>query len=194
MPVPKHRQGGYTYADYQTSSDNERWEIIEGVAYQMTPPTIIHQRILRRLSTEIDIYLRGRDCEVFFAPVAVVLSNADEDLEKTSTVVEPDLIVVCDPKKITPKGCVGAPDFVVEITSPTTAKQDHIRKRMIYEQNNVQEYWIIDPINRIVTVYLLFDKGKFSEPKIYSDEDIIPIDILCRHPINMKDIFGPAEL
>lgn len=115
----------YTYGDYLTWPDEERWELIEGVPYDMTPaPSTNHQRILGELFRQISTFLLDRDCEVFIAPFDVRLPEGDEADEQIITVVQPDIAVICDPAKIDRRGCRKAPDFIIEILSPSTAAKD----------------------------------------------------------------------
>ena len=168
MPQPaiKEGQGSFTYADYLTWPDDERWEIIEGVVYDMTPaPTVRHQRILGLLHVEIATALKGRTCEVLLAPLDVRLAEGRVEDREICSVVQPDLLVVCDPKKLDRAGAVAAPELLVEILSPSTAFKDQTAKLSLYEKHGVQEYWIINPVRDTVQVYLLGDDGLFVKPE-----------------------------
>ena len=132
----------YTYADYCTWNDSERWELIEGVPYMMSPaPSPIHQGISREIAGQLYNFLKGNPCKLFAAPFDVRL-NADK---ADDTVVQPDLLVICDSSKIDDKGCAGAPDLVIEILSPSTIRLDRIIKFRLYQKAGVREYWIVDP-------------------------------------------------
>lgn len=167
----------YTYSDYLRWSEKERWELIDGIPYNMSPsPSTTHQRISIVLSSEIYNYLKGKACQVFTAPYDVLFAKVDQKDEDVDTVVQPDILVVCDKNKIDARGCKGAPDFVIEIVSPSTAKIDYIQKMNLYETNGVREYWIVHPIDQIVMTYHL-EQGKYGKPIIYSKDDQVAIGI-----------------
>lgn len=157
LPQPKH--SGYTLADWKNWEG--RWELIHGVAYDMTPaPNFEHQRISSRLHIAMGIALvdakkkaSSGECEVLAAPLDVFLDSG---------VFEPDLVVVCDPAKKSERGIEGAPDLVVEILSPRTAAKDTVRKRWAYEAAGVPEYLIVDPDER-VAVLLRLEAGRYQE-------------------------------
>lgn len=155
----------YTYVDYATWPDAERWELIDGHAYLKTStPSTEHQRVSMRLGSQMEVFFRGKPCEVFAAPFDVRLpANEEQRDDAVDTVVQPDILVVCDPAKLDDKGCRGTPDWVVEIISPATASQDQIRKLDLYERHQVREYWIVDPLNRIITVFVL-SHGGYAKP------------------------------
>lgn len=154
----------YTYADYLKFPDDERWEIIDGVAYSMAPaPGDSHQSLSSELTAQVHTQLRGKPCQVRVAPYDVRFENSD----KTNKVVQPDLVVVCDRNKITPRGLVGAPDWIVEILSPSTAGKDQILKRALYEREGVREYWLVHPVDRIVTIYRLGAEGHYQQADVH---------------------------
>jgi len=156
-----------TYADYLNFADDERWELICGVAYAMSPaPNTLHQRVSIRLSSQIVLYLEGKECEVFTAPFDIRLSETESADEQIDTVVQPDISVICDPNKLDARGCLGAPDWIIEILSPSTAAKDQIIKRALYEQHGVTEYWLVHPVDRIVTVYQL-EGTCYGKPDLY---------------------------
>ena len=124
-PLALKLEERFTYGDYLTWDDGERWELIDGVPYNMSPaPTVRHQAISRELSTEFALYLRGKPCQLFAAPFEVRLPEVDESDELVETVVQPDLSIICDKSKLDEAGCRGAPDLIVEILSPSTAHKD----------------------------------------------------------------------
>ena len=156
----------HTYGDYLTWPEDVRYELIAGVAYLMSPaPTVRHQSIAGEIFRQLANALESHRCQVLIAPVDVVLPRADEVDERVDTVVQPDLLVVCDPAKIGEKRVRGAPDLVVEVLSPATAAHDMVLKRRIYEQAGVREYWLIHPIDRVLTVYRLEDR-EFGKPDV----------------------------
>ncbi len=177
MPRPQQRhESGCTYADYLTWNDDERWEIIGGEVCNMSPaPGRTHQTVSRRMAFEINALLKDDAFEVFYAPFDVRLAHADSADQHITDVVQPDILVVCDPEKLDERGCKGAPDWVIEITSPKTASRDHIAKRKLYERHGVREYWIVQPVDRVVMVYRLDSDGRYARPDVYGETDAVPI-------------------
>lgn len=146
----------YTYADYLKFTFDDKVEIIKGKIYKMSPaPSSSHQAISIKLSTDLYLYFQAHNCSVFAAPFDVVLPVSGKDFEASDRVVQPDLCVICDPAKIQERGCFGAPDWIIEILSPHTAKKDLNDKYDLYEESGVLEYWIVDPIHRAVEVFSL---------------------------------------
>ncbi len=139
----------YTIDDIYSLPEGERAELIDGQIFYMAPPTTNHQRLVNYLSTEINLFIRQNsgECEVFPAPFAVFLSENDRNY------VEPDISVICDRNKISDKGCHGAPDWVIEIVSPSTKQMDYYKKLFKYRTAGVREYWVVDPDRKLVTVY-----------------------------------------
>ncbi|KJR48519.1 hypothetical protein UF75_1047 [Desulfosporosinus sp. I2] len=179
---------GYTYADY-LQWDNGRWELIEGKIVDMTPaPSRQHQEILMELGRQFSNYLLGKTCKVYVAPFDVRLPWQDESAEETKTVVQPDLVVVCDLKKLDQRGCEGAPDLIIEILSPTTAKHDLIVKLRLYERAGVKEYWVAHPTDRTLMVFTLRN-GEYGKPKIYAFPDPVPVDILPEFTVDLSTVF-----
>lgn len=179
----------FRYRHYLTWPEDQRWEIIDGVALSMTPaPSRIHQKILVELLTIFHNHLRGKTCEVYAAPFDVRLPLANERDEETSNVVQPDIIVVCDPSKLDEQGCNGSPDLVVEIISPSTLRRDLKEKFYLYEKAGVLEYWIVYPENETIVIHKLVDH-KYGRPEVYSAEDRITTSIFNTLTINLSEIF-----
>lgn len=184
----------YTYYDYLSWPENERWELIEGMPVAMVPaPSKIHQEVLGEIYRQIANFLeeKGRPCRVYNAPFDVRLCNQenarDEDIK---TVVQPDILVVCDSNKLDDKGCKGAPDLIIEIVSPSTASLDYIKKLKLYEKYKVKEYWIVEPNNKIVHVHKLNIKDIYERPDIYSNVDMVPVAILEGLIIELHKVFS----
>ena len=173
----------YTYADYCSGEDDERWELIDGVPYAMAAPLIPHQRVSSRIHVQIGSFLHKKTCEVFYAPTDVRL-NADTS---DDTVVQPDLLVVCDKSKIDNKGIIGAPDLIIEILSPSSASHDTIRKFMLYLKSNVREYWIVDPVTGSVIVNILKDGSYIA--KAYEKTEVVPVSVLEGCSVNLAEVF-----
>ena len=176
----------YTYADYCTWGDEERWELIDGVAYAMSPsPSWKHQEISANLHFQLYSFLKDKPCKVFAAPFDVRL-NADSD---DDTVVQPDIVVICDTAKLDDKGCIGAPDMVIEILSPSTALRDRVLKLRWYLRAGVREYWIVDPDSKTVSVHLL-KNGEYYIRAYDGDDDGAAVHVLEGCVIDIGDIFG----
>lgn len=166
MALPKIDDPRFTYDDYLHWPDDERWELIDGIPYAMSPaPTISHQTMVLEIAKQIDNALAGLPCRALIAPVDVLLPNKNAPDETAHTVVQPDILVVCDPEKIGENAIVGAPDWIIEVLSPATARHDHLTKRNLYERAGVREYWLVHPVDRVMTRYYLTD-GRFSPPSI----------------------------
>ncbi len=183
----------YTYGDYLHWPEGERWEIIEGVAYDMSPaPTYKHQFIAGEIYRQLANYLLGKPCIPFIAPCDVVLPEEGEDEEDIETVVQPDIVVICDRNKIANHGrvCVGAPDMVIEILSPSTAKIDTTIKKALYERAGVRELWIVYPDKKMVIVYLRNESKKYNLPKRYDSKDTPNVHILPGLRIDMSLVFA----
>ncbi|WP_449244746.1 Uma2 family endonuclease [Desulfobacca acetoxidans] len=169
----------YTYGDYLCWPEGERWELIEGIPYNMTPaPSTDHQRISGEIFRQISNFLVDQDCQVFVAPFDVRLPEAEEADDEIITVVQPDITVVCVPEKLDARGCRGAPDFIIEILSPSTAAKDQIYKVALYEKHGVREYWLVHPGDRLITVRLLTPGGTYGIPSIYEAKGLLPVHIL----------------
>ena len=182
----------FTCADYLTWPENERWEIIDGIAYNMSPsPTDIHQEIISQLLTELNLYFREKKCKVYPAPFDLRLpdNKLDED-DKIYDVVQPDIMVVCDSSKISYKGCKGSPDIVIEVLSLSTASHDFVTKKRLYEKNKIKQYWIVNPKTKDIYVYKIQDNGKYGEPEEYKKEDKIKVEDFEGLGIDLKMVFG----
>ncbi len=170
----------HTYAEYLTWPDDVRYELIDGVAYLMAPPapTLDHQDFAGEIYFQLRQALEGKPCQVYIAPVDVRLPKANEADELIDTVVQPDVLVVCDPGKLDRRrGVRGAPDFAVEVLSPSTASHDQVRKRRVYERAGVREYWLVHPTDRIITIYRL-ENGEFGKPDVGELSGETPVGVL----------------
>jgi len=183
QPALKKEQR-YTYADYCTWGEDVHCELIDGVVYDMSPaPLWLHQGISSNIQGQLYIYLQGKPCRVFTAPFDVRI-NADAG---DDTVLQPDILVICNQTILSGTGCVGAPDMVIEILSPSTASKDMILKYNTYMSAGVREYWIIDPSTRSVRVCLLND-GKYDSVD-YLDAHAIPVHVLDGCVIDFSKVF-----
>ena len=178
----------FTWADYQQWPDEQRCEIIDGQVYDMTPaPGTSHQELLMNLAARIYEYLKDKPCKIFVAPFDVRLSEKKENRNSCSNVVQPDISIICDQKKIDEKGCVGAPDMVVEILSASTASKDQVKKRRLYERHGVKEYWLIHPIERYAHIYAL--KGdNFEFIGVFDDTATLESQLFTGLAVKMAEI------
>jgi len=174
----------YTYADYLTWDDDQRYELIDGVPFLMSAPTVQHQRILGRLFLKIGNFLDGKSCEAFLAPFDVRL-NADTT---DDTVVQPDIVIICDKSIMMKTGCVSAPDMAIEVLSPSTSMRDRALKLELYQRTGVREYWIVDPEEKLLHTHIL-DNGRYYV-RGYTETDTTPVHILDGCEINLADVFG----
>ena len=183
-------EGVYSYADYLKWTFEERVELIKGKIFKMSPgPRTNHQTASINLASEINFFLKGKECKVFAAPFDVRLPKklSDSDSE-TFTVVQPDICVICDLEKIDELGCKGAPDLIVEILSPSTAKKDLENKFELYEENQVKEYWIVYPGENIIEVFDL-ENGKYASRGKFIADAKLKSNILPGLEIDLKDVF-----
>lgn len=176
MSQPAPRIDVFTYGDYRHWPDEERWELIDGQAYAMSPaPTRLHQEFVVELARQIGNALQHHPCRVYVAPFDVRLPRRNEADDQVDTVVQPDVAVICDPRKLDDKGCRGAPDWIIEILSPASATHDQIRKRALYERHGVREYWLLHPVDRVLTIYRLGEDGAYGAPDIRALDEPTPV-------------------
>ena len=178
-----------TFADYLTWPENERWEIIDGVAHMQSAPTWQHQAISRELLTQINNYLKDKPCQVFASPFDLRLPETNEKDEETTFVVQPDIIVVCDKEGLKGTGYYGTPTLVIEITSPSTARSDKVWKFNKYEKAGVKEYWIVEPDGKFISVYTLLPNNRYGRPESYTETDLIQVSVFPDFTVNLKPIF-----
>ncbi len=187
---PEKLNKKFTYKDYLTWPEGERWELIDGVAYDMSPaPSRTHQFISSYFTSTFFDYFKGKDCNVFAAPFDVRFPGgfkADEDVD---TVVQPDISVFCDEKKLDDRGGNGAPDLVVEILSPATAAKDLKEKFMLYERAGVKEYWVADPANKTLIAFILGDDGTYARGVVYAGKDVLKTALFEGLEIKMEEVF-----
>ncbi|MDR1593358.1 MAG: Uma2 family endonuclease [Prevotellaceae bacterium] len=186
----KHR---YTYADYLSWDDDVRRELIDGFVYELSAPTLRHARLSQRLSLWLGSFITRRKgkCEVFYAPFDVRLSRTGETADdKIETVVQPDICVICDPSKLDKDGCLGAPDLIVEILSPSTSGRDLNEKFRLYEATGVREYWIVFPDKDVLKVFILQNNGKYNNGTVYVKKGKAPVHIFEGLSIDLKKLFA----
>ena len=169
--------GSYTYADYLKWKFKERVELLKGKIFRMSPaPSSSHQQISLKVTRKLDKYFINTDCSLYVAPFDVRLEKTKSDDTKVTTVVQPDLCVICDQNKLDDKGCNGAPDLIVEILSPGNSKKEMGIKFDLYEENGVKEYWIVEPAEKSIFIYVLQNERFIGlKPLIEDDKMMSPL-------------------
>ncbi len=183
----------YSYADYLTWMDDKQRELYDGIVKLITPaPNRKHQDLSVNLTRVFSNFLVSKECKVYHAPSDVRLpQNKNKANETVYTVVQPDLYVVCDLSKLDEKGCLGAPDFIIEIVSAGSSKRDVRDKFEIYQQHGVREYWIVNPNDENVNVFVLDENGKYQLKGMYAEDDKIPVHIFDGDlEIDLKEVFA----
>jgi Uma2 family endonuclease len=183
----------YSYADYLSWQFSERIELLKGYIQKMAAPSPFHQEVSGELFSYFKNYLdsKGKLCKLFAAPFDVRLYNyaksavADKDIY---TVVQPDLCVICDKSKIDKRGCLGSPDFIIEILSESNLKTDLQDKYALYEENGVGEYWIVFPIEKMIQKFLLVD-NKYHIAGIFMEHNVISPTLFPDLEIDLQKVF-----
>ncbi len=184
----------YTYADYLTWPDGERWELIDGYAYNMSPARRRkHQDLLLEIARKFADYFDDRPCKVYVAPFDVRLVEDYSDDHLIENVVQPDISVFCDKKRLDEKGAIGAPDLVLEILSPSTAGKDIKTKLLLYQKYAVKEYWIVDPEQDTVEVIVLDAEGKYNPGTVYGKEEAAASVLFEGLVIDLGLLFGKVN-
>lgn len=181
MSLARKLEYKFTFQDYLTWPDDERWELIDGGAYNMSPaPSLKHQKVVINLAGMFRERLKGKSCTPFIAPADVVLSQHD--------VVQPDVFVVCDKNKITDANIQGAPDLVVEVLSPATALKDKREKKALYEKHGVKEYILIDPTEIYLERFILKDGG-YGVPEVFGPTEVLQLHALEGLELPLWEVF-----
>ena len=182
----------YTYADYLTWLDDKRRELIDGFIHLMSAPVRIHALVSAKLFSRVNklIEKKRRQCHIYYAPFDVRLPLTGETKDdKIYNVVQPDICVICDLSKLDERGCIGAPDLIVEVLSPSTLKYDWNYKFNLYEKAGVREYWIVDPKTKVTNVFLLQPDGKYDLGTVYECNQKAPVHIFERLEIDLNELF-----
>ena len=188
----KKQPDTYSYADYRSWGDDYRCELIDGRIYDMNAaPARIHQEITGDLFGQFWQFLQNRPCRVYAAPFDVRLARPNQRDDQVFTVVQPDITVVCDEDKLDDFGCIGAPDLIVEVISPSTASKDNVYKRAVYERTGVREFWLVNPGERWVRVCHLAENGLFGPEAVYDDTGKVQVGIFPELTIDLAKIFPP---
>jgi Uma2 family endonuclease len=195
MGLPIRDSLRHTYAEYRSWREDARYELVDGVAYLMAPArSVEHQTVAAEMYRQIANALASTPCRAFIAPVAVVLVRQQHENEgDADTVVQPDVFVVCDARKISSQGIRGAPDWVVEVLSPLTAGHDQIVKRRAYERAGVHELWFVHPTDRVVTVHRLGDDRRYGVPEVLECHDETGPAAVAGVSIGWAEVFARVE-
>ena len=182
--------GTYTYADYLKWTFDERLEIIKGKIFPMSAPARMHQKVSGKFFNKIANFLEGKQCEAYSAPFDVRLTPLKRNKsDKVHTIVQPDICVICDLDKLDEKGCVGAPDLIIEILSPGNTRKEMREKYDVYQENGVKEYWLVEPQDKCVFVYVLNEAGKYIGLQPVTDEDILTSTVFSDLQIDLSSVF-----
>jgi len=185
--------GTYTYADYLSWRFDERVELIWGKLTRLFPaPSTMHQKVSSAILRIVFAHFNDHGCQVFHAPFDVRLFDPNKSVKANKdiyTVVQPDICVICDESKLDEKGCLGAPDWIIEILSPGSAKKDLKTKFALYEENKVAEYWIVHPSDQFIQAYSLENNGKYGEMRLYSEEDSAELQLFPDFSAPLTKIF-----
>jgi len=171
MSIQRNEDKHFTFQDFLSWDDGSRYEIIDGVPVLLATPTTKHQGVVSFLTIEFGLYFKGKECRIFPSPFTVRFSEVD-DYEHADNVFEPDISIVCHKNQLDQYGCKGAPSLVIEVLSPSTSRNDRIKKYNAYQKFGVTEYWIVDPLNETVEIYVL-DEGAYKRWNAYGREDMI---------------------
>ena len=181
-------EGTYTYLDYLKWQFKERVELIRGKIFKMSPaPGSLHQRVSFKLGVSLDKYFGGKPCSIFQAPFDVRLPIPNEN--KDSTVVQPDLCIICDESKIDPCGCNGAPDLVVEILSPGNSRHEMGTKFALYQESGVKEYWMVEPAEKVIFVYTL-RQGRYIGLRPFVEGMAVESPLFPELRVMVADVFA----
>lgn len=191
QPVEKE---SCTFADYLNWVEQDRYEIIYGNAIMMTPPKRIHQEVLTEIFKQIANFLDDKPCKIYPALLGVRLFEQDGGSPNdVDTVVEPDISVICDHSKLDNAGCKGAPDMIIEILSPSTMRHDHIVKLDLYRRAGFREYWIADPKNQTVEVYLRDENNDIRPREVYTHKDAAKVTMLKGCTVELGRVFSEEK-
>ncbi len=183
----------YTYEDLEKINDGNRYEIINGDLYMMSSPRGIHQMLLLEIGRQLSDFFENKKCKPFIAPFDVIFAKSN-DKSKWNTVLQPDIFVLCDSNKYEGNRVKGAPDFIIEIASPSNLVHDRFTKYSIYQRNKVKEYWIIEPKDRKVFTFVHNIEGElYNEGKEYDITDEIPVEIFEGLKISLAEFYKKNE-
>ncbi|MBD3630010.1 Uma2 family endonuclease [Cyclobacterium sp.] len=185
---------GYSYADYLTWQMDEVVELIKGKIFKKAAasPKRIHQKVSGELFLRLGNFLKGKKCQVYSAPFDVRFPTSSQEDKKIYDVVQPDICVICDPGKLDERGCIGAPDLIVEILSPGNSKTELKHKFELYESNGVREYWIIHAETRDLLIYSLI-KGKYEPSRLFTSGDVVESNVIKGFELDLEAFFEDID-
>ncbi len=191
---PQAEYGMYSYADYLTWQFEEVVELIRGKIFKKAAaaPKRIHQRVSLKLAAKLFTFLEGQKCQVYDAPFDVRFPKGSKEDHKIHDVVQPDICVICDPEKLDDRGCLGAPDLIVEILSPGNSKTELKHKYSLYESHGVREYWIIHPEHQDLLIYTHVD-GKYVPSRLLTSGDVVESTVLEGFTLDLEEFFKDIE-
>lgn len=191
---PEAEYGMYSYADYLTWPIDEVVELIKGIRFKKAAaaPKRIHQRVSLKLAAKLFTFLEGQKCQVYDAPFDVRFPKGSKEDHKIHDVVQPDICVICDPEKLDDRGCIGAPDLIVEILSPGNSQTELKHKFKLYESHGVREYWIIHPEHQDLLIYTLVD-GKYVPSRLLTSGDVVESTVLEGFTLDLEEFFKDIE-
>ena len=185
------KNGKYTYADYLNWNFEQMVELIKGKLFILSPaPASRHQKISNGFLVQVLPHFANQSCQIFHAPFDVRLIKDRKNDENITTVVQPDICVICDPQKIDEKGCIGSPDWIIEILSPATAKKDYNEKFNLYEENGVMEYWVVNPEANMVDQFVLDENGVYYQKAFYFKPKSLQPHMFPDLTIDLGIVFG----
>ncbi len=183
------KEGRYTYADLLKPDAPELYDLIDGVLTLTYARSLCHQTVLGGLTVQIANYLVGKKPEVYFGPLDVRLFEKPGDKPETvDTVVQPDILLVCDPTQFDEQGCIGAPDMIAEVVSNDSVKMDYLEKAHLYQRAGVKEYWIVEPEGKRVLVHQLID-GRYELTNACGEDGIARVNVLDNCFVDLSRVF-----
>ena len=187
--TPLRQEYQYTYADLLEWDEDIRYELYDGIPVALASPTNMHQEISGNLYLQLGLYLKRKKSKAYYAPFDVRLFEKNGDHpEDVNIVVQPDLMVVCNPEQVDWHGIHGAPDLVIVILSDSTRRIDRLIKFNLYQRAGVREYWLVDPAARNVSVYTLEDSA-YHTSSVYDTDSSIRVSVLDNCIIDLSAVF-----
>lgn len=184
----------YTYKDYLSWQLKERVELIKGYIFRIAAaPIRDHQKISGKIFRAFSTFLDNKNCEVYYAPFDVRFYDTEDPDKSISNVVEPDISVICDEEKLDERGCLGAPDLILEILSPSTTEKDLTYKYELYESHSVKEYWVVSPTEKTLMIYTLDQSGTYQPSRLFVRGDVVRSSVLDGFVLDLSNVFEPFD-
>ncbi|WP_431294582.1 Uma2 family endonuclease [Pedobacter sp. P26] len=180
----------YSYSNYLNWLFPERVELIKGKIFKMSPaPSSVHQEVIGNIFLKLGNFLKKQPCKVYISPFDVRFTKESRHDKAIFTVLQPDICVICDRSKIDARGCIGAPDLVVEVLSPGNTRMELLNKYRVYEEFGVKEYWVVSQSDQSILIYTLNEMGKFQPSKIFTLSEKITSTVLPGFELALDDVF-----